>query len=312
MVHPVIIIGSGPAGHTAAIYAARAALAPVMFEGLMAGGVAAGGQLTTTTDVENFPGFPDGILGPELMDRMRQQSIACGTDIRTETVDRVDMSQRPFAVHVGDAVYHAETLILATGATARRLHVAGEETYWQRGMSACAVCDGALPLFRNKHLLVIGGGDSAVEEAAYLTKFASQVTMVVRKDHLRASQVMQRRAESNDKITIRYNAELHAVRGNDQVLTEADLMGPDGTIETVATSGIFYAIGHEPNTAFLEGQVALHDNGYIQTPHAPSMATSVPGVFACGDVQDFTYRQAISAAGSGCQAALDAERFLNH
>lgn len=157
MVHPVIIIGSGPAGHTAAIYAARAALAPVMFEGLMAGGVAAGGQLTTTTDVENFPGFPDGILGPELMDRMRQQSIACGTDIRTETVDRVDMSQRPFAVHVGDAVYHAETLILATGATARRLHVAGEETYWQRGMSACAVCDGALPLFRNKHLLVIGG-----------------------------------------------------------------------------------------------------------------------------------------------------------
>ena len=312
MVHKVIIIGSGPAGHTAAIYAARAALEPLMFEGLMAGGVAAGGQLTTTTDVENFPGFPDGILGPELMDRMRKQSITCGTDIRTETVDRIDMSQRPFAVHVGEAVYYADSLILATGATARRLHVSGEETYWQRGMSACAVCDGALPLFRNKHLLVIGGGDSAVEEAAYLTKFASQVTMVVRTNQLRASQVMQRRAEHNNKITIRYNAQLHAVRGNDHVLTQADLIRSDGTLETVDTSGIFYAIGHEPNTAFLEGQVSLHDTGYIQTPNQPSMTTSVPGVFACGDVQDFTYRQAISAAGSGCQAALDVERFLNH
>ena len=309
--HNVIIIGSGPAGHTAAIYAARAMLNPIMFEGEMAAGVAAGGQLTTTTDVENFPGFPTGVMGPELMMNMRQQAINCGTTIHTKTVDKIDTSSQPFKVFVGDDIYEAHTLIIATGATAKRLHVAGEETYWQRGMSACAVCDGGLPIFRNKPLIVVGGGDSAVEEAVYLTKFASKVTMLVRRDELRASKVMQERALSNDKIEILWHTVLNEAKGDGNILTHATIENVQtGEKTDIDTNGIFYAIGHTPNTSFLNGHLTTDDTGYIVLPNPPFTQTNVTGIFACGDVQDKIYRQAISAAGTGCMAALDAERYL--
>lgn len=309
-VEKVIIIGSGPAGHTAAVYAARADLNPLMFEGFMAGGVAAGGQLTTTTDVENYPGFPEGIMGPELMDQMRAQSIRFGTRIKTETVDSVDLSQRPFAVTAGSTTWYAETVILATGATAKRLGLPGEKTYWQRGMSACAVCDGALPIFRNKPLVVIGGGDSACEEASYLAKFGSTVTLLVRRDELRASKAMQKRVLENEKITILWNTNALEVLGDGTLMNQVRVKNNKTNEETVLdASGLFYAIGHEPNTAFLNGQVATDETGYIITS-GDSMATNVPGVFACGDVQDKTYRQAITAAGTGCMAALEVERFL--
>lgn len=309
-VENVIIIGSGPAGHTAAVYAARADLNPLMFEGFMAGGVAAGGQLTTTTDVENYPGFPEGIMGPELMDQMRAQSIRFGTRIKTETVDSVDLSQRPFAVTAGSTTWYAETVILATGATAKRLGLPGEDTYWQRGMSACAVCDGALPIFRNKPLVVIGGGDSACEEASYLAKFGSTVTLLVRRDELRASKAMQKRVLENEKITILWNTNALEVLGDGTLMNQVRVKNNKTDEETVLdASGLFYAIGHEPNTAFLNGQVATDETGYILTS-GDSMATNVPGVFACGDVQDKTYRQAITAAGTGCMAALEVERFL--
>ncbi len=309
-VEKVIIIGSGPAGHTAAVYAARADLNPLMFEGFMAGGVAAGGQLTTTTDVENYPGFPEGIMGPELMDQMRAQSIRFGTRIKTETVDSVDLSQRPFAVTAGSTTWYAETVILATGATAKRLGLPGEKTYWQRGMSACAVCDGALPIFRKKPLVVIGGGDSACEEASYLAKFGSTVTLLVRRDELRASKAMQKRVLENEKITILWNTNALEVLGDGTLMNQVRVKNNKTNEETVLdASGLFYAIGHEPNTAFLNGQVATDETGYIITS-GDSMATNVPGVFACGDVQDKTYRQAITAAGTGCMAALEVERFL--
>ncbi len=305
----VIIIGSGPAGHTAAIYAARAKLDPIMFEGEYAGGVAAGGQLTTTTDVENFPGFPKGVMGPELMYAMREQSINCGTQIYTKTIDSVDLSKRPFKVTGSFGDVFAHTLIIATGATAKRLFLKGEDEYWQKGISACAVCDGGLPIFRDKPLVVIGGGDSAVEEATYLTKFASKVTMLVRKDHLRASKVMQDRALNNEKIDILWNTEAEEVLG-EQLMTQITIKN-NQTLKsnTIDANGLFYAIGHEPNTAFLNGQLMTDDTGYLITKGS-SMITSVPGVFACGDVQDKIYRQAISAAGTGCMAALDAERLL--
>jgi thioredoxin reductase (NADPH) len=308
-VQNVIIIGSGPAGHTAAIYAARAKLSPIMFEGEYAGGVAAGGQLTTTTDVENFPGFPKGVMGPELMFSMREQSINCGTKIYTKTVDKVDFSERPFKVSGGFGDVYAHVVIIATGATAKRLFIKGEDEYWQKGISACAVCDGALPIFRDKPLVVIGGGDSAVEEASYLTKFSSKVTMLVRKDHLRASKVMQERAFKNEKIEILWNTEAEEVMG-DGLMTSVRVKNNKTNDETVLNAnGLFYAIGHEPNTAFLDQQLDLDDTGYIKTVNG-SMLTSVNGVYACGDVQDKIYRQAITAAGTGCMAALDAERFL--
>ena len=305
----VIIIGSGPAGHTAAIYAARARLNPIMFEGEYASGVAAGGQLTTTTDVENFPGFPQGVMGPELMVAMREQSINCGTTIYTKTIDSVDFSQRPFKVSGGFGDVYAHVVIIATGATAKRLHLKGESEYWQKGISACAVCDGALPIFRDKPLVVIGGGDSAVEEASFLTKFASKVTLLVRKDHLRASKVMQERAFNNEKIEIKWNTEAEEVIGND-LMTQVKIKN-NLTLESsvLDASGLFYAIGHEPNTGFLDGQLSLDETGYIVSK-GTSMHTSIEGVFACGDVQDKIYRQAITAAGSGCMAALDAERYL--
>lgn len=306
----VVIVGSGPAGHTAAIYTGRARLEPLMFEGEMAGGVAAGGQLTTTTDVENYPGFPDGIMGPELMMKMREQSLNSGATIETKTVDSVDLSSQPFKVISQDRVILAETLIIATGATAKRLGVTGEETYWQKGMSACAVCDGGLPIFRNKVLGVVGGGDTAAEEALYLTKFASKVILLVRRDEMRASKAMQERVFANEKIDIRWHTVLKSVRGTESVMTHMTVENiQTGDTEEIEAGGLFYAIGHTPNTGFLDGQLETDASGYLVTQ--PNVtATSVPGVFACGDVQDHVYRQAVSAAGSGCMAALEAERFL--
>ena len=304
----LIIIGSGPAGHTAAIYAARAKLDPLMFEGMFAAGVSAGGQLTTTTEVENYPGFLE-ISGPALMDQMRAQSLHCGARIFTETVERVDLSQKPFKVWAGGQEYQSKALIIATGATAKRMHLPGEEKLWQKGISACAVCDGALPFFRNKVLAVVGGGDSAVEEACYLTKFASKVLMIVRRDVLRASKVMQERAKNNPKIDIHFNTIPLEVSGEKSVsgLKVKNAANQSETILEVG--GLFYAIGHLPNTAFLEGQLELDETGYIKTKPGTTK-TSKEGVFAAGDVQDKVYRQAITSAGSGCMAALDAEHFL--
>ena len=306
----VVIIGSGPAAHTAAIYTGRANLEPLMFQGLMAAGVAAGGQLTTTTDVENFPGFPEGIGGPELMDKMRAQSINCGGEIKTVTVDKIDLSSQPFKVYAGSDVIEAKSIILATGATAKRLQVPGEEKLWQRGISACAVCDGALPIFRDQPLFVVGGGDTACEEATFLTKFASKVTMLVRRDVLRASAAMQKRVDDNDKIEIMWHTELVDVLGENKV-AQVKVINNQTKEETLHDAGgLFYAIGHTPNTEFLGGQIKLDDTGYVIT-ESGTTKTSVPGVFAAGDVQDKVYRQAVTAAGTGCMAALEAEAFLH-
>ncbi|NDC82107.1 thioredoxin-disulfide reductase [bacterium] len=310
MVENIVIIGSGPAAHTAAIYAGRAELRPLVYEGEMAGGVAAGGQLTTTTEIENFPGFPDGINGPELMIRMREQSERCGARILTKTVTSVDLSTRPFAITSDNGIIHSHSLIIATGATAKRMRIPGEDTYWQRGISACAVCDGALPMFRNKPLVVVGGGDSACEEASFLTKFASTVYLVVRRDSLRASKTMQERVKSNPKIQIVWNHTVDRVEGEKFLTTVHLTHTTTGNSQSIDANGLFYAIGHVPNTDFLDNQIELDDTGYIITTPGTTK-TSVIGVFAAGDVQDKIYRQAISAAGSGCMAALDAEHYLN-
>lgn len=308
-VEKLIIIGSGPAAHTAAIYAGRAELSPLLFEGFMAGGVAAGGQLTTTTDVENYPGFPDGVGGPDLMDKMRAQSERYGARIVTETVSSVDLASKPYKVTVDGKEYLTHALIVATGATAKRLHLPGEETYWQKGMSACAVCDGALPVFRNQPLVVIGGGDTACEEATFLTKFGSTVYMLVRRDEMRASKAMQNRVTNNSKIKIMWNTVATEVVG-EQFLTGVRIRNVKTNEEQLLEArGLFYAIGHEPNTAFLDGQLKTDDTGYL-VAKPDSTVTEVPGVFACGDVKDKVYRQAVTAAGSGCMAALEAERYL--
>lgn len=310
----VIIIGSGPAGHTAAIYAARADLSPVLYEGFMAGGIAAGGQLTTTTDVENFPGFPEGILGAELMMKFREQSSKFGTTIQTQTIAKVDLSSRPFKLWVegkedGDPLL-TDSVIIATGATAKRMSLPGEDTYWQRGISACAVCDGALPVFRDAPLAVIGGGDSAVEEAEFLSKFGSKVYMIHRRDQLRASKIMADRALRNPKIELVWDTVPLEALGDDQKLTGLKIRNVKSNAEsTLDVKGLFYAIGHKPNTDPFAGQLDLDNEGYIITS-ADSSVTSVEGVFAAGDVQDKKYRQAITAAGSGCMAALEAERWL--
>jgi thioredoxin reductase (NADPH) len=304
----LIIIGSGPAGHTAAIYAARARLNPLMFEGMLAAGVAAGGQLTTTTEVENYPGFLQ-IPGPALMDKMRSQSLRCGARIVTETVDKVDLTQRPFKVWAAGEEYQTKALIVSTGATAKRMHLPGEENLWQKGVSACAVCDGALPFFRDKVLAVIGGGDSAVEEAVYLTKFASKVLMIVRRDVLRAAKVMQDRVQNNPKIEILFNTVPLEVLGEGRVSGLKIKNAISNAEMTLPVGGLFYAIGHLPNTAFLGGQLELDETGYIKTKPG-STKTSAQGVFAAGDVQDKVYRQAVTSAGTGCMAALDAEKFI--
>lgn len=308
-IEQVVIIGSGPAGHTAAIYAARANLNPLMFEGFMAGGVAAGGQLTITTDVENYPGFPSGIGGPELMDRMRQQSEHHGTRILTETVNTIDLSARPFHIRTDDTEVWAQTVILATGATARRLSVIGEEKLWNRGISACAVCDGALPLFRNQVLVVVGGGDTAAEEATHLTKFGSKVVVVHRRGELRASKAMQKRLLEHPKVEMLWFHTLEEAQGKDSLESVRVRDVRSGAEQIIAARGLFYAIGHVPNTAFLNGQLPLDPSGYIITKPGTT-ETNIPGVFAAGDVQDNRWRQAVTAAGTGCMAALQAEAFL--
>jgi thioredoxin reductase (NADPH) len=306
----LVIIGSGPAGYTAALYAARANLEPVLFEGFFSG--LAGGQLMTTTEVENYPGFPTGIAGPELMDAFRKQAERFGTHLLREDVTSVDLSSRPFKITGGKNSYTADLLIIATGATAKRLDIpgAGEEGFWQKGVTACAVCDGAMPIFRNKELYVIGGGDSAVEEAAFLTKYGSRVYMVHRRDTLRASKIMAQRAMNHPKIEILWDSEIIAIEGDKVVNSVTVLNHKTKHQEKRVAAGVFFAIGHTPNTAFLRGQLQLNPQGYIQISQPGTTHTSVEGVFAAGDVQDPRYRQAITAAGSGCMAAIDAERWL--
>ena len=307
-VKELVIIGSGPAGHTAAIYAARANLRPFMFEGYAAGGPA-GGQLTTTTEVENFPGFPEAVEGPELMRLFREQSARFGTEMVGEDVSEVDFSKRLFTVKSEDREVKTKAVIIATGATARRMGVPNEEKMWNNGMSACAVCDGALPFFRNQPLMVIGGGDTAVEEATYLTKFGSVVYLVHRRDELRASKIMQKRALENEKIEIMWNTALEDAIG-EQFVTGAQVKNVKSMeVKEIPVAGIFYAIGHTPNTQAFKGQIDLDESGYIKVKEG-TQESSVEGVFAAGDVQDHKYRQAVTAAGSGCAAALEAERWL--
>ncbi len=309
MDYKVVIIGSGPAAHTAATYASRANLKPLLFEGFLAGGVAAGGQLTTTTDVENYPGFPEGIDGTELMNRMRAQSVRFGTEILTETVTEVDFSKRPFRVKTDEREVTAATVIVASGATAKRLAIKGEEHLWQAGISACAVCDGALPIFRNKVLAVIGGGDTAAEESTHLTKFGEKVLLIHRRDELRASKIMQKRVFDNRKIEMVWDSEVVEARGGQFLEAIRVKNVKTGDEKDVEVSGLFYAIGHKPNTDFLGGQLELDETGYVKTVPGTTR-TTVEGVFAAGDVQDKVYRQAVTAAGSGCMAALEAERWL--
>ena len=302
-VHDVVIVGSGPAGYTAAVYTARAGLAPIV----LAGQLAAGGALMNTTEVENFPGFPEGVQGPELMDNMREQAEKFGADVRYEDVIAVNLEGDVMAVATEDEVFYARAVILATGSEYRHMNVPGEEEFSGRGVSYCATCDGFF--FKDRRLAVIGGGDSAMEEATFLTNFASEVVVVHRRDALRASRVMAERALNNPKITFEWNATVSEVLGDEAVTGLRLTSTVDGSEREIAVDGVFVAIGHLPRTGFLRGQVALDEAGYI-TVDEPSTRTSVAGVFACGDAVDHTYRQAITAAGSGCRAALDAERWL--
>lgn len=305
----LVIIGSGPAGYTAAIYAARANLNPLLYEGFFSG--PAGGQLMTTTDVENFPGFPEGIQGPELMLRCRKQAERFGTEILTEDVESVDLSGRPFTVKGSKTEAKADSLILATGALAKKLDIEGarEGELWQKGVTACAVCDGAAPIFRDKDLFVIGGGDSACEEAIFLTKYGKRVFIVHRRDEMRASKIMAERAINHPKIEVLWDTVLTKIEG-EKVVGSVTLKNVKTEQEQVREAGgVFFAIGFTPNTAFLDGQLKLAQGGYLKV--YDHTKTSIEGVFAAGDIHDHQYRQAVSAAGDGCMAALDAERWLS-
>ncbi len=309
-VENLVVIGSGPAGYTAAIYAARANLKPVVFEGFQAGGLP-GGQLMTTTEVENFPGFPDGVTGPQLMDRMKAQAVRWGSELFTEDVTFVDLSQHPFVIRSEEREVKAHSIVIATGATAKRLGLPQEHTFWSRGITACAICDGATPIFRGTELAVVGGGDTAAEESVYLTKYGSHVHMLVRGEKMRASKAMQDRVLSNPKITVHWNTEPIDVYGEADHMKGVHLRNTKtGEESQLHVKGLFYAIGHSPNTSLFQGQLELDDVGYIKTQHG-SVETSVEGVFAAGDVQDHEFRQAITAAGTGCMAAMLAERWLS-
>jgi thioredoxin reductase (NADPH) len=302
-VRELIIIGSGPAGYTAALYAARADLRPLVFEGA----IGAGGALMTTTDVENFPGFPEGIMGPDLMDNLRKQAARFGAELVSDDVTAVDLTGAVKVVHVGDETYYARAVILATGSSHRYLGLDNEARLVGHGVSACATCDGFF--FRDQDIAVVGGGDSALEEATFLSKFARSVTVVHRRDALRASKIMQDRAKADQKVGFRWNSEVVDVLGDDKVagLTVRDTV--TGSSDQLPVTGMFVAIGHDPRSELFRGQVDLDDAGYVKVAH-PSTRTNLDGVFACGDLVDHTYRQAITAAGTGCAAALDAERWL--
>lgn len=303
----VVIIGSGPAGFTAALYASRADLKPLVLGGFMKGGQP-GGQLMTTTEIENFPGFPDGIMGPELMNRLRKQAERFGAEVLDKDVDSVDFSQRPFKISTDEETYTAKAVIIATGAAAKRLHNDAEAKFWNRGISACATCDGALPLFRHKPIAVIGGGDTAMEEALYLTRFGSHVILIHRREEFRSSRVMLERVKAHPKITVKTPFTLEDSNG-DKTLEQLKLKNvKTGAVETLSVAGLFLAIGHEPNTALFKGILKLDDVGYVKTDG--NTRTNIEGIFAAGDCVDHTYRQAITAAGQGCMAAIQAERWL--
>ncbi len=315
-VRDVIIVGSGPAGLTAAVYTARANLAPLVIEGEPSStSDQPGGQLMLTTEVENFPGFPEGIMGPELMLRFREQALRFGADIRTEKATRVDLSSRPFGVWVGspdapEPTYRARSLIISTGAQSLMLGLEDEARLIGHGVSTCATCDGFF--FRDHEIAVVGGGDSAIEEAMFLTKFATKVTLIVRRDQLRASKIMQERAFANDKIEVRWNSVVTEIVGDTKLDHIAVQDVVTGETSDLAVTGLFVAIGHKPNTGIFEGQLDMKD-GYIKTKtglEGMATSTNIPGVFAAGDVQDHIYRQAITSAGTGCMAALDAQRYL--
>ena len=302
-VHDVAIVGSGPAGYTAALYAARAELSPIVCEGFEYGG-----ELMNTTEVENYPGFQKGIMGPELMEEMRAQSIRFGADLRMEVVDSVELEGDIKKLHVGDEVFEARTVILATGAAPRHLGIPGEEELSGRGVSTCATCDGFF--FKGHNIAVIGGGDSAMEEATFLTKFAESVTIVNRSENFRASKIMLDRAQENEQIKWETNKVVERVLEDDGKVGGLELKDVEtGETSTLDVTAMFVAIGHDPRSSFLNGQVKLNDNGYVEVDQ-PSTKTSLPGVFACGDLVDDHYQQAITAAGSGCRAAMDAEQFL--
>ncbi|MFL3005744.1 MAG: thioredoxin-disulfide reductase [Candidatus Neomarinimicrobiota bacterium] len=306
MKRKVIIIGSGPAGLTAAIYSARANLSPLVFEGIQPGG-----QLTITTDVENYPGFPDGVMGPDMMDKFRKQAQRFGAECLFQTVEKVDMSKKPFLVWANGEKYESESIIISTGASARLLGLDAEKELMGNGVSACATCDGFF--YKDKKVVVVGGGDSAMEEATFLTKFASEVIIIHRRDEFRASKIMVERALKNPKISIKYNSIVKNIIGNKDSGVESieieDIKSK--TTSVFQCDGIFMAIGHIPNTKIFNNSLSLDENGYIKTM-PDSTHTNIAGVFACGDVQDSIYKQAVTAAGSGCMAALDAEKWLEN
>lgn len=300
--YKIVIIGSGPAGLTAGIYTSRAGFKPLILEGNQPGG-----QLTITTDVENFPGFPDGVMGPKLMEDMRAQAQRFGAELKFEPAEKVDFSQRPFVIKGEENTYTADAVIISTGASARLLGMESEKRLMGKGVSACATCDGFF--FRDKEIIVVGGGDSALEEATFLTKFAGKVSVLHRRDQFRGSKIMVKKAEDNPKIEFLLSKVIDEIIGEDHVTAVKLKDTKSGEVSEMKIDGVFLSIGHKPNTKFFEDQVDLDEDGYIKTVPGTSK-TNIPGIFACGDVQDKSYRQAVTAAGSGCMAALDAERFL--